>query len=277
MDFAAASHDNGCTVLFGTRNFCLDDILDCGQAFRWTRLADGHWRGIVRGLCREIVQHGDVLRFEGVTEEEFNRVWLPYFDLDRDYGAVKEILCRNEAMRNAVLFAPGMRVLRQEPWEALCSFILSQNNNIARIRGLVERLCENFGEPVNGGFAFPSPERLAALPPDGLAPVRCGFRSRYILDAAAKVASGEINLEKLADMPAAQVEGALRSIVGVGPKVAACALLYGFSRTECVPVDVWIGRANREFFPEGLGVFGEYAGLGQQYLFHYMRFAGAVR
>ncbi len=262
---------NGVQV-HGVKHFCLDDILSCGQCFRWDKLCDGKWSGIAYGLSRTVCQEGDTLTFEGADMAEFDRVWYNYFDLNRDYDEVMQILYTDDAMRRAWEFTPGMRVLRQEPWEALCSFILSQNNNIKRIRGLVQRLCESFGEEIEGGFAFPTAERLAALSDEDLSPVRCGFRASYVLDAARRVANGELNLLEIAKLPLADASAELQKIRGVGPKVAACALLYGLGRADSVPVDVWINRALAAFYPNGMpDQIAPVAGLGQQYLFHYVR------
>lgn len=272
MDYIKAEQSGADTVISGVKNFCLDDILDCGQCFRWDKLDEGLWRGIVAGKCRTIRQEGQTLTFYNVSVGEFDSVWYGYFDFARDYTEVKRVLSQDAAMRRAIEFTPGMRVLRQEPWEALCSFILSQNNNIKRIRGLVLRLCESFGEPCDGGFAFPPPERLASLSVEDLSPVRCGFRAGYILDAAKRVSSGEIDLPSLYSMELAQASGELQKIRGVGPKVAACALLYGLGHADSLPVDVWIDRAMNTFYPNGIPEeISGVAGLGQQFLFHYIR------
>lgn len=253
-------------------HFCLDDILRCGQAFRWRMGEDGIWSGIAFGRLGRVSQRGDRLVFHNTPLSDFLSVWRRYFDLDRDYGALKARLCEDRRLARAVAYTPGMRVLRQEPWEALCSFILSQNNNIKRICGLVDRLCESFGQPVDGGFAFPEPGRLAPLDVEDLAPVRAGFRAKYILDAARRVSDGRLDLDAVSRMPAEEARAALTSIHGVGAKVADCALLYGMNRVECFPQDVWIKRVMAAMFPGGLpaGLLPE-AGLAQQYLFHYAR------
>lgn len=272
MDYIKVEQLGNDTVISGLADFDLDDILDCGQCFRWEKLETGAWRGLVRGCCRTVKQEKDTLVFCDVGMDEFNAIWYDYFDFGRDYGKVREILSKDDTMRRALEFTPGMRVLRQEPWEALCSFILSQNNNIKRIRGLVARLCENFGEPVPGGFAFPSPECIASLSEDELLPVRCGFRAGYVLDAARKVSSGAVDFSAIDKLPLQEAGLELQKIRGVGPKVAACALLYGFDRVESVPVDVWIDRALKEFYPDGMPAqIAGIAGIGQQYLFHYIR------
>jgi N-glycosylase/DNA lyase len=272
LDYKAIKKDCRGVAVTGLGSFCLDDILGCGQCFRWDMLAPGHWRGVAFGLARELMQEGGSLLILGADIAEFHEVWHGYFDFGRDYGALRERLSQDPAMRRAVAFAPGMRVLRQEPWEALCSFIISQNNNIKRIKGIVARLCGLFGEEIEGGRAFPAPERLAPLTEEDLAPLKCGFRAGYILDAARKVSSGEIDFNSIEGLGAEEAALCLQQIRGVGPKVAACALLYGFARADTIPVDVWIKRALAEFYPNGMPQeLREIQGLGQQYLFHYMR------
>lgn len=272
MDYISVKEQGGDVVVAGLKNFYLDDILDCGQCFRWDKLEEGVFRGTAFGLCRTLRQQGDTLVIHGSTIEEFDNVWYGYFDFCRDYSEVVQRLRTDETMRRASEFTPGMRVLRQEPWEALCSFILSQNNNIKRIRGLVLRLCENFGEKTDGGYAFPTAEKLAALSPEDLAPVRCGFRAGYVIDAARRVSSGELDFEKIKMLPICEASMELQKIRGVGPKVASCALLYGLGRAESLPVDVWIDRALRAFYPDGIPEsISDIAGIGQQYLFHYVR------
>lgn len=271
MDYIKAEQIEENVIVSGVTSFCLDDILDCGQCFRWEKLSDGVWRGIVSGFCRTIRQERETLVFENTSLDEFDGVWYEYFDFGRDYSEVKRILSQDPAMRSAIEFTPGMRVLRQEPWEALCSFILSQNNNIKRIRGLVSRLCEHFGEKIDGGYAFPTAKTLAKLSADDLSPVRSGFRAGYVI-AAAKAVDGGLDLEQLKSLTLEEAGRELQKIRGVGPKVAACALLYGLGRADSVPVDVWINRALTAYYPNGIPREIEaVAGLGQQYLFHYVR------
>src|SRR5699024_513061 len=146
----------------------------CGQCFRWRENADGTFTGVASG--RRLTVSPDA-----APDDPF---WRDYFDPSLDYASIRrELAARSPVLAEAAAFAPGIRILRQDPWEALCSFILSQNNNIPRIMGIVERLCEAFGDPLpGGGFSFPPPERLAPLSVSDLAPLRCGFRARYVLD-----------------------------------------------------------------------------------------------
>ena len=150
--------------------------------------------------------------------------------------------------------------------------LISQNNNIPRIKGIVSRLCEHFGEKIPGGFAFPAPEVLANCTVEDLAPLRSGFRAKYILNAAQKVAQGIIILDAMKTMPLEEVRQQLMTIQGVGPKVAECAALYGLHRLEAFPMDVWMKRAMAILFPNKTAAdFGRYAGIAQQYIFHYAR------
>lgn len=257
----------------GVGSLSLSDTLCCGQSFRW-RECDSGFRGTAFGKSVTVSKDGDALLIAGATDEEFENVWKAYFDLDTDYVALRQDLSeKHPILKEAARFAPGIHILRQEPFEALISFIISQNNNIKRIEGIVDRLCENFGEKLSdGSFAFPTAQRLASLTEEDLAPLRAGFRNRYILDAARKVFSGEVSLEACRTLPFEEAKAQLMTIVGVGEKVADCVLLYGLHRTEAFPMDVWMKRAMSTLFPDvNSADFGEYAGVAQQYIFHYSR------
>lgn len=256
--------------------FSLADTLNCGQCFRWEPCGEG-FRGIHRGRITTVYQDGDRICFRDTDAETFQTIWAPYFDLDTDYDSMRRPFLKDSTLQTACETAGGIRILRQDPWEALCSFIISQNNNIPRIRGIISRLCQVFGEPLGEGFhAFPEPEKLACLTPDDLAPIRAGFRAKYILDAAQKIASGEISLNAVSTMPLEAARNELQKIRGVGPKVAECALLYGFHRLDAFPVDTWIKKVLERYYPEGFPAVPN-AGLAQQFLFHYVRLLdGAV-
>lgn len=263
-------------LITGLECFNLDLTLCCGQAFRWQKTPGGGWRGVAYGRALELYQNGEGLLLKNTDQAVYESVWKRYFDLDTDYDAFCRALRRDRYLRQAIGENPGIRILRQEPWETLCSFILSQNNNIPRIKGIIQRLCEGFGEPLgHGDYAFPPPERIAALDTGDLAPLRAGFRAGYILDAARKAASGELNLKQLESLPTGEAREQLMSIRGVGRKVADCTLLYGFGRLEVVPVDVWMRRVADELYPGGLPACADgCGGVAQQYLFHWRRSAG---
>ena len=254
---------------------CFDAALsvDCGQSFRWKSVSENEIGGVAFGRILRFTQDEEKVTFLNVSEEDFQKIWVPYFDLDRDYSAICERFKTDYYLEKAVTECPGIRILRQDSWEALCSFIISQNNNIPRIKGIVERLCATLGYPIEGGeFSFPSAEKVACAGIDALAPLRAGFRAKYIIDAAEKVASGEVDLQKIALSSVEDGRDELIKIKGVGEKVAQCALLYGFGKVDAFPVDVWVKRIMAELYPEGLpectnGV----RGIAQQYLFHWYR------
>lgn len=252
--------------------FDLQQTLDCGQSFRWVQNADNSFTGVVRGSVATVSYTDNTLTI--ITDNMDESLWRSYFDLDLDYKDIKAKLSQmHPVLKEASTYAGGIRILNQEPFEALITFIISQNNNIARIKGIVERLCENFGEKIDDShYAFPTAEKLATLTADDLSPIRAGFRHRYIIDAAQKVHSGEIDLESLRTMEYDKAQRELQKITGVGVKVADCVLLYGLHRLESFPIDVWMKRAMSVLFDGMKGdEFGMFGGIAQQYIFHYSR------
>lgn len=252
--------------------FELEETLDCGQAFRFERVGDNKFFGIAKNHPITLEKHGDEVIITDTDKETFEEFFIDYLDANTDYKVLQDMYSSDETLKAACQYAGGIRLLKQDSWEALCSFIISQNNNIPRIKGIISRLCEGYGDSVKGGCAFPAAERLAMLSAEDLQPIRAGFRAGYIIDAAKKVASGEIDLKAISKMDIVEARKELLKIKGVGPKVAECALLYGMYRTEAFPVDVWIKRVMEQFYPNGfVKEFEATAGIAQQYLFHYMR------
>ncbi len=258
-------------ILKNIKSFNLENSLDCGQAFRWKKDENNIWSGIYKKSFLKIKQENEKIIFYNTNEDEFNNIWKKYFDLERDYEAVLKSY-DDKYLIEAVKKYDGIRILKQDEWEAICSFIISQNNNIPRIKGIIERLCENFGEKTEGGYTFPSFEVLADLKPSDLEVLRAGFRNKYIIDAAEKISSGEVDLEKIKSLPFAEGKAELLKIKGVGEKVAQCSLLYGFGKLEAFPEDVWVKRIISELYPDGLPecIKGT-EGIAQQYLFHWRR------
>ncbi len=257
------------------KNFsCLDIELSlfCGQAFRWRKKEDGSFHGVVKGKIIDIEQNENSIIFKN-TDEETDRLIEEYFDLKRDYKKICEGLCADESFKRAYAEYEGIRILKQDSWEALCSFIISQNNNIPRIEGIIDRLCRSFGKKLNEeDYTFPSYESLKGITAQELAPLRAGFRAKYIADAVQKLNDGEISLEDIEKMPIEQARQELCKIKGVGAKVAECTLLYGFGKVEAFPVDVWVRRIMEEMYPDGLPeIFKGNEGIAQQYLFHWRR------
>lgn len=253
-------------ILLIQKDLNLDETLDCGQAFRWTKTEENTYCGYFLDKFLKISQTGeDNFFLYDTTEDDFLNIWSNYFDLDTDYGELKKVFSLDITLKNACEYASGIRLLRQNSWESLCSFIISQNNNIPRIKGIISRMCEKY----NG---FPDASSLAIETPDTLAYLRAGFRAKYIVDAASNVSSGKINLEEIKNMDKESARKTLMTIKGVGPKVADCVLLYGMHRTDVYPVDVWIRRVMEKFYPDGMPECTKgYEGIAQQYLFHYIR------
>lgn len=269
MEYEVKNND---ILLKGVR--CLDIALscDCGQAFRWSVKEDGKIHGTVENKSADIIQTENEIIFLNTTEEEFKSLWWAYFDLERDYEGILDNF-DDEHLKKALREFYGIRILKQNEWEALCSFIISQNNNIPRIKGIIERLCMTFGEKINEEeYSFPSYEKIAELKEEDLAPLRAGFRNKYIIDAARKLKSGEVDIKMVKKLPLDEARQELMKIKGVGKKVADCTLLYGFGRMEAFPVDVWVKRIVEELYPDGLPqcIKGN-EGIAQQYLFHWRR------
>ncbi len=250
----------------------LSETLDCGQAFRWFEKENGRWYGIAYGKEIELTLLDGTLTIYDTTEEDYNNIWCHYLDLNRDYASIEKVITEDATLSKMYMLCNGVRVLNQEPWETLCSFIISQNNNIKRIKGIIERLCETYGNKLKSGYSFPSAEVIAKLSVEELAPLRCGFRAKYILDAARKVADGDIDFNYIRTLPIEEARAELTKIYGVGDKVADCTLLFGLGFAEAFPKDVWIKRAMPILFPKGLphGCKG-IEGIIQQYIFSYAR------
>lgn len=265
--------ENGNIYITGCDDFDLPHTLDCGQAFRWEENADGKWHGIAFGRYLELEKtENGVIVLYGVSENDFNNIWKDYFDLDRDYEKINNMLKCDPTLKKAAEYSNGIRILNQEPWETLCSFIISQNNNIKRIKGIISRLCEYFGEKIDGGYSFPTAERLSKLTVDDLAPLKSGFRAKYIIDAAKKVSDGTVKIEELYKISTDTAREELMKITGVGPKVADCTLLFSLKHIDSFPKDVWIKRAMQTLFDGELPEFAlPYAGIAQQYIFFYAR------
>ena len=252
--------------------FSLTRTLECGQIFRFFEKDGGY---LVFSADRRVFvsQKADRLVFKNTSKAEFETYWRSYFDLERDYDHIDRRLCADERLKIASNTAKGIHILKQDPFETLCSFIISQNNNIPRIKGIIDRLCNLLGEPMPGGYyAFPTPEVVARCTVDDLAPIRAGFRAKYLIDAACKVCSGEVPLSIPPYVDYQSAEDMLTVIKGVGKKVAACVLLFSMGRMDAFPEDVWIKRIMEKDFPDGLPAeFDDIKGIAQQYLYHYNR------
>ena len=257
-------------------DFNIDQIARSGQCFRFRPLGEGHYALVAGGRYIEISQQGQTVRFD-CPEDEFETVWRPYFDLDTDYGRCKRAVAkRDKYLQSAIATGGGLRILRQELWETVVCFIISQQNNIGRITKCVENLCSLFGETCYNRSeqvynAFPTAERLAACTAEDLAPVRLGYRAKYILAAARQAASGEVDLDAVRRMDYAHAKAELMRLSGVGVKVAECICLFALHHIDAFPVDTHIRQMLDEHYPKGFPLrrYKGFAGVMQQYAFYY--------
>ncbi len=259
-------------IIENVKNFDLDQTFDCGQCFRFEKTNET-FTGIVLGKSIKLYQQNDKIIFQNISYENFKEFWYDFFDLNTNYSEICSKLSElHPILEKACSECSGIRILKQEPWETLCSFIISQNNNIPRIKKIIRSLCTLYGEKTEYGFSFPSFKKIASLEISDLEPIKSGFRAKYILDAARKVSNGFINFETIKNLNYRDAKNSLMKIYGVGPKVADCVLLYGFHRLEAFPIDVWMKKIMNKFFKnESSDFFGKFAGIAQQYLYHYTR------
>lgn len=280
--------ENNNLILENINDFKLSDIFECGQCFRWNCTEDGSYIGVAAKKALKISQTEDKIILFNTNEKDFRAIWYDYFDLGRNYSEIRKSLKADSNLKEAFEYGLGIRLLRQDLWECLVSFIISASNNIPRIKKIVELFCKNFGEEINymGNtyYAFPTPEKTASLSLEDLSVIRAGFRDKYILDAAKKFLSDpEMTAEHLCEISSAEAKNILMRINGVGNKVADCVLLFGLRKYDCFPIDVWMKRIMEYCYfggnPQGIKTLSEYAkahfgelgGFAQQYLFFYAR------
>ena len=255
----------GKDILLTEPTFDLAQTLDCGQAFRWSTLEPNIWHGYALNDYLVLHQTEQGILFKDTTEEKFNSKWVEYFDLNTDYQALKLQYSADDTLKKACEYASGIRLLKQDAWESLISFIISQNNNIPRIKLIISRLCERYD-------GFPTVELLKDETVESLSYLKAGFRAKYLVDAIQKVYSKQVDLKSIATMDIASAKQELLKIKGVGDKVSECVLLFGMYRTEAFPKDVWIKRVLSEYYPNGFPTqYYSTQGIAQQYLFHYVR------
>lgn len=279
----------GCWRSFAVEDYDLGATLDSGQAFRWTRAGE-HWHGVVGGRWVCLHQHRPGVITAGTGEDTRDWSWIEaYLRLGDPYRSMLASFPEDAALREAVDACPGLRLLRQDPWECLASFILSSTKQIAQIRQIVDRLCRRYGAAVRvplgvpPAWSFPAPDVVAGLGEADLRACGMGFRAPYLRDTARQVLAGGVRLAGLAAKPLAEARAELMELPGVGRKIADCVLLFSCGHDEAFPVDVWVLRALRElYFPRrdpGRARllrftethFGSSAGLAQQVLFHHFR------
>ncbi len=269
----ATKHTNG--ILLTGSDLDIFKTFDCGQCFRFEPLGENTVAGVAFGKRLVLKNTPDGVLLEGVSTEEYESIWKGFLDIDRDYDSINRSFTEYEKLKTAAKAGYGIHILNQDPWEVLCSFIISQNNNIPRIKKIIEKLCRMYGTEIEDGiYTFPSPSALLEAGEEGVAQSGCGFRTRYILGAAQQVESGALIPDELIKATYDQAFLRLTQLKGVGPKVANCVLLFGLKHTEAFPVDVWIKRVMEKYFEPDFdpAVFGNNAGIAQQYLFYNERY-----
>jgi N-glycosylase/DNA lyase len=274
----------GSVILHNLTDFHPEHIFECGQAFRWHLDRDGYTGVVGNKVLKVARRHGDIVLFP-CGREDFMKIWIPYFNLSRDYRKVKTVLSQDLVLQTAIEFGWGLRILQQDEWETLISFIISSNNGIKRIRRIIENLSFRFGTPFEWEgktyYSFPDAVRLAEATEKQLMECGAGYRAGYIIRTARKVVDG-FPLEELRSMEYPQAKEMLMELPGVGPKVADCILLFSMGFGQAFPVDVWIKRIMVHFYPNDCrdvkamqefvwSRYGEFAGIAQQYLFFYGR------
>ena len=261
-------------------DFAPDKIARSGQCFRWRKTGQGSWQIIHRDQSLSIRERGAGRYRFSCTEKAFHTLWHPYFDLDEDYRAIRGKVREEDDpfLHAACTYGKGIRILRQDPWETLVSFIISQNKNIPAIQNCVEMLCAAAGEyradeAGEAYTAFPTPEAILNLSEEQLRACKLGYRWKYVRSAALAVAEGQLDLAELMEAGEEQTMERLAAVSGVGIKVANCVSLFGLHHMDAFPVDVWMKRILTNEYPNGYPMkqYRPYNGVYQQYMFFYYR------
>lgn len=275
----------GCLRIGNVKDFNPAHIFECGQCFRWIKQSDGSYKGIVRGKWAKVSFEEDTLIIENAGEQDFIDVWYDYFDLGTDYSQIKAVLEKDSIMREAIKTGYGIRLLRQDFWEMLISFIISANNMIPRIMKIVDTLSVMKGKCIDSEaccYSFPDVDALADSTLEEINECRAGFRCKYIHKTSQLIKTGHITREKLMKLDTDAARKELMTLPGVGAKVADCILLFSGLKYDVFPTDVWVKRVMEELYlkkESGLKEiqlyakeqFGELTGYAQQYLFYHAR------
>lgn len=267
-------------------DYHLAQTFECGQAFRFDRYLDGFKGFIGKNLCYITLDCGSTRKegccgdgavltvqlLQGTADDRTAAEIGQFLSLDTDYAALKAKFAQNETLAKAIDFAPGIRVLNQDFFETLITFIISQNNNIPRIKQLCDRISERYGTKVGDTYAFPTAQQMKDISEQDYRDMKFGFRAKYLADAVQKVLDGTIDEATVKSLPYEDAQRYLMQIKGVGPKVADCVLLFSCRQWRSFPKDVWIKKAMAQLFPDGIPKECEgYEGIAQQYIFHWAR------
>lgn len=279
--------------LRNVKSFELRDIFECGQCFRWNKQEDGSYTGVFKNNVLNVKKNKDEIIFEGICENDIQQTVKNYFDLNRNYEKIKEQLSKiDQNMKKSIEYGNGIRILNQDLWETIISFIISANNNIPRIKGIIERLSEKYGDEIkykgNKYYTFPTPEQLKNVTVEEYRKLGLGFRDIRLYETTKMILNKQVDIENMKNNPnTIEVREELLKLSGVGPKVADCILLFSdLKRFEVFPIDVWVRRVMNDLYIKNEDEtkvnkkqiekianekFGDLAGLAQQYLFYWRR------
>lgn len=272
-------------------DFELAHIFECGQCFRWRKIDDNKYIGVIKNGVVEIEKatpNSICINYESyeADSQNFEEIIREYLDLNTNYTEIKKVISKDDLnLQKAIGYGEGIRILNQDPWEMLISFIISAANNIPRISKTIENISKKYGKEItfNGEkyYLFPTPEELSKATIEDLRALNLGFRDKYVYGATQMVCNGEIDLDAIVKMDYIDAKKELKKIAGVGDKVADCILLFSMKKYEAFPVDTWIKKVMSELYNESKDIkkislfaeekFGKNAGIAQQYLFYYMR------
>lgn len=275
------------------KSFELADIFDCGQCFRWNKQKDGSYTGVFKGNVMNVQKEDNIVTFKGICNGDIKEIVEDYFDLNRNYEEIKEKLSKiDENVKTSIEYGQGIRILNQDLWEMIISYIISANNNIPRIKGIIDRISKNYGKEIewNGEkyYTFPTPEELKDVTIEDYRKLGAGFRDVRLYETVQAVLDKKVNLKQMQNNPnTLEVREQLLTLSGVGPKVADCILLFStLKRFEAFPIDVWVRRVMNELYLKNEDEtkvnkkeleklahkkFGNLAGIAQQYLFYWKR------
>lgn len=273
-------------------DFELAHIFECGQCFRWRKISEGKYIGVIKNGVVEITKTTPSsvwIEYEFYSDNDeldYEKALKDYFDLNTDYSKIKSVISKDDLnLQKAIEYGTGIRILNQDPWEMLISFIISAANNIPRISKTIENISKKYGKEIvykgQKYYLFPTPKELSKASIEDLRALNLGFRDKYVYGATKMVNEGEIDLNTIVTLDYLEAKKELKRVAGVGDKVADCILLFSMKKHEAFPVDTWIKKVMAELYNESKDIkkianfatekFGEHAGIAQQYLFYYMR------
>ncbi|CEN85519.1 DNA-3-methyladenine glycosylase family protein [Paraclostridium sordellii] len=281
-------------ILEGVSDFDPKHIFECGQCFRWKDQGDGSYTGVAKGRVINVSREGDTIYLKNTNLEDFKNIWKDYFDLDTDYSKIKnELRNMDEYLEKATEFGWGIRLLRQDPWEMIISFIISSNNRIPMIQKAIKNLSREYGTYIGSYededyYDFPTPQQLSKASIEEIRACSTGFRDKYIKSTTEEVIKNNDDVYSYRNLSTEDCIKELLKFNGIGPKVGDCIALFGMQKYDTFPVDVWVKRVMQEFYVEddmslpkirkyAIDKFGDLSGFAQQYLFYYARELGIGR